>query len=166
MDEEAADELVGGERHHLRPRQQRSPSRRGILMKLTAAQEPPGDVGRLQLGAFRRRMGSEIAGDGDEDMPSLVGIAPLLELPHSGFQHLVGMESCVLAQQRPRQRGDQRLHRVTKREMTRDETRGEIDLSLPIEGVEQGGPDRLRIGGQVIERLAAIAGMRAGGTLR
>jgi hypothetical protein len=30
----------------------------GILMKLTAAHEPPGDVGRLQLGAFRRRMGT------------------------------------------------------------------------------------------------------------
>ena len=42
--------------------------------------------------------------------------------------------------------------------MTRDETRGEIDLSLPIEGVEQSDTDLLRIGGQVIERLAAIAG--------
>jgi hypothetical protein len=30
-------------------------------MKLTTAHEPPGDVGRLQFGAFRRRMGSEIA---------------------------------------------------------------------------------------------------------
>jgi hypothetical protein len=45
-------------------------SRSGILMKLTAAHEPPGDVGRLQFGAFRRRMGSEIAGDSDEDMPA------------------------------------------------------------------------------------------------
>ena len=42
--------------------------------------------------------------------------------------------------------------------MTRDETRGEIDLSLPIEGVEQSDTDLLRTGGQVIERLAAIAG--------
>jgi hypothetical protein len=32
-----------------------------ILMKLTASHKPPGDVGRLQLGPFRRRMGSEIA---------------------------------------------------------------------------------------------------------
>ena len=67
-------------------------------MKLTAAHEPPGDVGRLQLGAFRRRMGSEIAGDGDENVPALVGIAPLAELPHAGVQHLVGMETCILAQ--------------------------------------------------------------------
>lgn len=36
-------------------------------MKLTAAHEPPGDVRRLQFGTFRRRMGSEITGDGDED---------------------------------------------------------------------------------------------------
>jgi hypothetical protein len=28
----------------------------GILMKLTATHEPSGDVGRLQLGAFCRRM--------------------------------------------------------------------------------------------------------------
>ncbi len=70
----------------------------GILMKLTATHEPPGDVGRLQFGAFRRRMRSKIAGDSDEDMPALVGIAPLAELPHAGVQHLVGMETCVLAQ--------------------------------------------------------------------
>ena len=67
-------------------------------MKLTAAHEPPGDVGRLQFGAFRRRMGSEIAGDRDEDMPALVAIAPLTELSHAGVQHLVGMETCILAQ--------------------------------------------------------------------
>jgi hypothetical protein len=42
--------------------------------------------------------------------------------------------------------------------MTRNETRGEIDLSLPIEGVEQSDTDLLRTGGQVIERLAAIPG--------
>src|SRR5215475_13121113 len=75
-----------------------STSRCGILMKLTAAHEPPGNVGRLQFGAFRRRMGGEVANDGDEDMPTLGGIAPLAELAHDGVQHLVGMETCVLAQ--------------------------------------------------------------------
>ena len=104
-------------------------------MKLTTAHEPSGDVGRLQFGAFRRRMGSEIAGDRDEDMPALVGITPLAELSHASVQHLVGMETCVLAQERSRQGGDQRLHRVTKREMPRDETRGEIDLPLSIEDI-------------------------------
>ena len=111
---------------------------------------------------FRRRMGSEITGDGDEDMPAFVGVAPLAELSHAGVQHLVGMEPCVLAQQRPRQRGDQRLHRVTKREMTRDKTRGEIDLSLPIECVEQSEEDLLDISGQVIKRSAVIAGNTGG----
>ena len=67
-------------------------------MKLTAEHEPPGDVGRLQFGAFRRRMGSEIAGDRDEDMAALIAIAPLTELSHAGIQHLVGMETCILAQ--------------------------------------------------------------------
>ena len=64
-----------------------------VLMKLTASHKPPGDVGRLQLGAFRRLMGSEIAGDSDEDVPTLVGIAPLAELPHAGIEYLVGMET-------------------------------------------------------------------------
>jgi hypothetical protein len=43
-------------------------------------------------------MRGEIAGDSDEDMPAPVGIAPRAELPHAGVQHLVGMETCVLAQ--------------------------------------------------------------------
>ena len=64
-----------------------------IVMKLTASHKPPGDVGRLQLGPFRRRMGSEIAGDSNEDVPPLVGIAPLAELPHTGIQYLIGMET-------------------------------------------------------------------------
>ena len=38
------------------------------------------------------------------------------------------------------------------------DTRGKVDLSLPVEGVEQSDTDLLGIGGQVIERLAAIAG--------
>ena len=42
--------------------------------------------------------------------------------------------------------------------MTRDETRGEIDLSLSIKDIEQRNADLLRIGGPVIERLAAVAG--------
>ena len=41
--------------------------------------------------------------------------------------------------------------------MPRDETRGEIDLSLSIEGIKQSDADLVRICGQVIERLAAIA---------
>ena len=71
-------------------------SGRRILMKLTAAHEPLGDVSRLQLGAFCGRVGSEIAGDSDEDMPALVGIAPLAELAHASVQHLVGMETYTL----------------------------------------------------------------------
>ena len=127
-------------------------------MKLTAAHEPSGDVRRLQFGPFGRRMGGEIAGDSNKDMPALVGVAPLTELSHAGVQRLVGMETCVFAQQRPRQRGDQRLDRVTKREVTRDKTRGKIDLPLPIVRVEQSQTDLLGIGGQVIKRFAIIAG--------
>jgi len=75
------------------PQQRRPMSGCRVLMKLTASHKPLGDVGRLQLGAFRRRMGSEIAGDSDEDVPTLVGIAPLAELLHAGIEYLVGMET-------------------------------------------------------------------------
>src|SRR5271166_1847110 len=37
-----------------------------------------------------------------------------------------------------------------------------IDLSLSVEGVEQGGADRLRIGWQVVELLTAVAGDAGG----
>ena len=47
---------------------------------------------------------------------------------------------------------------MTKREMTRDKMRDEINLSLPIEGVEQSQTDLLDISGQVIKRSAVIAG--------
>ncbi|CAB3802601.1 iron-containing redox enzyme family protein [Paraburkholderia fynbosensis] len=46
---------------------------------------------------------------------------------------------------------------MAKREMARYEPRRKIDLSLPVEGVEQGGPDRLLIGRKVVERIVAVA---------
>ena len=51
-------------------------------------------------------MGRKIAGDRNEDVPALVGVAPRGELPDSRLQHLIGMEACIFAQQRPRERGD------------------------------------------------------------
>src|SRR5438552_12846179 len=56
-----------------------------------------------------------------------------------------------------RERGDQRLRRMAEREMPCHQACSEIDLSLPVEGVEQGGADRLWIRAQIIEPLAAVA---------
>src|SRR3984893_9201619 len=67
------------------------------------------------------------------------------------------MEACIFAQHRVRERGDQRLRRMAEREMPCHQACGEIDLSLPVEGVEQGGADRLWIRGQIIELIAAVA---------
>ena len=88
-------------------------------------------------------MGRKIASDRDEDVPALVGVAPLSELPDSRLQHLIGMKTCIFAQHCMRERGDQRLRRMAEREMPCHQACGEIDLSLPVEGVEQGGADRL-----------------------
>src|SRR6059058_5058018 len=101
-------------------------------------------------------MDRQIAGNRDEDVPALVRVAPRAELPDSRLQHLIRMETCIFAQHRMRERGGQRLRRMAEREMPCHQACGEIDLSLPVEGVEQGG-DRLWIRGQIIELLAGIA---------
>ena len=120
-------------------------------MQLAAPHQAPGDVGGLQRRAFGRRMGGEIAGDRNEDVPALIGVAPDGELPDSRLQHLVGMKARVFPQHRMRERGDQRLRRMAKPEVPRHQPCRKINLSLAVEGVEQGGPDRLLIGGQVVE---------------
>src|SRR5262245_44257913 len=103
-------------------------------------------------------MGGKITGGGYENVPALISVAPLSELPDRRFQHLIGMEACVFAEHRTRKRGDQGLRRMAQREMPCHESRREIDLALAVEGVEQGGADRLRLCRQVVELLAAIPG--------
>jgi hypothetical protein len=65
-----------------------------------------------------------------------------------------------------RERGDQRLRRMAERELPCHQARGEIDLSLPVEAVEQGGADGLWIAGRSSSCSPPSPGMRAGGTLR
>src|SRR5258706_5706880 len=102
-------------------------------------------------------MGGEIAGDRNEDVPTLASIAPRGKLPDSGLQHLISMEASIFAQHSKRKRGDQRLWRMAEREMSRHQPCGKIHLSLPVEGIEQGGVDRLHIGREVVELVAVLA---------
>ena len=83
-------------------------------MQLSAPHQAPGDVGRLQRRALGRRMGGEISGIRNEDVPALVGVAPDGELPDSRLQHLVGMKARVFPQHCMRERGDQRLRRMAE----------------------------------------------------
>jgi hypothetical protein len=53
-----------------------------LRLSIAAAHQPSRDVGRLQEGALRRKMGGQISCNGDKDMPALVAIAPLAKLPH------------------------------------------------------------------------------------
>ena len=80
-------------------------------MQLAAPHQAVGDVGRLQRRALGRRMGGEIAGDRNENVP----------------------------------------------EMPRHEPCREINLSLAVECVEEGVSDRLLVGRQIIQPLAALA---------
>ena len=126
-------------------------------MQIAAPHQAAGDVSRLQRRALGRRMGGEISGDRNEDVPALVGVLPDGELPDSRLQHLVGMKARVFPQHCMRKRGDQRLRRMAELEMPRHEPGRKIDLSLAVEGVEQGDPDRLLIGRQIVGLLVALA---------
>ena len=64
-------------------------------------------------------MGRQIAGDRNQDMPTLVGIAPNGELSDPRFQHLIGMEACVLAKHCQSKGGGQPFRRIAQGEMPR-----------------------------------------------
>src|SRR6516164_6653103 len=101
-------------------------------------------------------MGRKIAGDRNEDVAALTTLAPRSELADSRLQHLVGVEACIFPQYSMRERRNQGLRRVAKREVPCHQPCREIDLSLPVEGVKQGSADRLYIGGQVVKVVAAL----------
>jgi hypothetical protein len=102
-------------------------------------------------------MSGEIAGDSNEDVPTLSGVAPLRELSHAGLEHLIGMEAGVLAQQDPPERRDESLGRMSEREMARDQPGCCIHLLLPIKRIEQSDPEFLRIRRKVVQSLAGLA---------
>jgi hypothetical protein len=102
-------------------------------------------------------MRREIAGNSNEDVPTLSSVAPLRELSHAGLKHLIGMKARVLAQQGPPERRYESLRRVSKREMARDQPGCCIDLPLAVECIEQSGAERFHIGREVVQRLAGLA---------
>ena len=126
-------------------------------MQISAPRQAPGDVSRLQRRALGRRMGGEISGDRNEDAPALIGVAPDGELPDSRLQHLVAMKARVFPQHRMRERCDQCPRRMAELEMPCHEPCRKINLSLTVECVEQGGPDGLLIGRQIVELLPTFA---------
>ena len=54
-------------------------------------------------------MGRQIPYDGNQNMPALVAIAPLVKLPHARLEHLVGVKAGILTEERVRERRDQRF---------------------------------------------------------
>ena len=57
-------------------------------MKLSAARQSTGYVGRLQQSTLGWEVARQIPRNGSEDMPALVAIAPLLELPHARLEQV------------------------------------------------------------------------------
>jgi hypothetical protein len=126
-------------------------------MKLAAAHQPTGYVGRLEQRALSRKMSRQIPCYGDKDMPALVAVTPLAKLPHACLERLVGVKAGVLTQERLRKRRDQHIGRVTQDKVTGDQARRSTDLLLAVEGVEQSIADRIGREGQVIKPVTALA---------
>ena len=59
-------------------------------------------------------MRRQIAGDRNQNMLALVGIAPNGELSDPRFQHLIGMEAAVLAEHCQAKRDDQPFRRMAE----------------------------------------------------
>ena len=110
-------------------------------MQPVAARQPVRDVGGLQQSALRRRVSREVARNRDENMPPRFRVAPFVKLTHPGLENLIGVKSRVFAQQRMRQRADDRIRRVAQCEVARDEAGRLVDPVLPIESVQQSGAD-------------------------
>jgi len=91
-------------------------------------------------------------------MASFVALAPFPVLPHAGFEHLVGVEVGVLAQDRVRQRGDQPIGRMIERQIASDEAAGIAHRSLSIERREKCRAQSLVIAWQVVEPVVGRTG--------
>ena len=130
-------------------------------------QQLAGNFGGLVASAFGREVRREIARHGDQDMAAFVGVAPLLELPHTRLEHLVGVEARVLAQHGSGQRGDQQVWRMAEPKMTGDQPCRQLDLVPAVEAVEQGRLQRHWLRWQIVQPASPFSpGRRAGGTLR
>ena len=101
-------------------------------------------------------MSRKIAGSRNEDVSTFIGVAPGGELPDCRLQHLIDMKARIFAQHCMRECGDQRLRRMPELEMSRNKPCGKINLSLAVEGVEQGDADCFNFGGQIVELLAFL----------
>jgi hypothetical protein len=104
----------------------------------------------------------KVARHRDQDVSALVGVAPLIELPHTCLQHLIGVEAGVLPEQRVRESGDKCRGRVAQREMARDQPSGRVDLPLAIECAQQSRADFLDRVRKVVQSIAAFAGQPRG----
>ena len=51
-------------------------------------------------------MGGKVARHRDQDVPALIGVAPLSELPYARLQHLIGVKAGILAEQPLRESRD------------------------------------------------------------
>src|SRR3954468_6244161 len=103
-------------------------------------------------------MSRQIAGNRDQDVPALIGVAPFCELPHASLEHLIGVKARILPQQRPPKRSDHGLRWMAQGEMAGDQAGRRIDLSLTIEAVEQRSTDGLGAGWQVIQPTPLVTG--------
>src|SRR5215207_8170240 len=133
-----------------------------ILVKLATAHQALRNIGCLECRALGGRMCCKVARHRDQDVAALIDVAPLAELSHACLQHLVCVKVRVFPEQRVRESRDERLRRVTKRQVARDQTSGRVDLPLAIECAQQSRADFLDRVGKLVQLIAAFAGQPGG----
>src|SRR5512144_890970 len=101
-------------------------------------------------------MGGNIARNGDQDMTSRRAVSPLPILLHAGLEHLIGVEFGVFPQYRAAKRGDQRLYRMAKGEITGNEAPSRLNGPLAIERSQKGIAQFGIVARQVIEFIVAF----------
>jgi hypothetical protein len=70
---------------------------------------------RLQLARSVGEWAGKIAGNRYQNVAAFWAMAPFAVLPDPSLQHLIGVEVCILAQNRPREGSDQTLDRMAER---------------------------------------------------
>ena len=99
-------------------------------------------------------MRGEVTGNGNEDVLPRLHVAPFLKLPHSGLQHLIGVEIRILSQQGTCEGAHDQLRGMTQCDVTCHQARHRLDLVLAIESVEQSGADGIHARREIVEGIA------------
>src|SRR4051794_12370003 len=107
-------------------------------------------------------MRGNITRNRDQDMATRLALSPIAVLAHARLEHLVGVEACVLAQDRMRQGRDQRVNRVAEQKVLRDKARRGRYRALAIQRRQERTKQTLGTDREGCQRIIALVGNTGG----